>query len=358
MESNNTIKKSAISILNFAKEKLTNTYSINPNEKYIKYGSDNKFPKKLLELYQSVPEHAKSLDFTESNIIGEGIDNKSLDYWDLKRIISDYLIFGAYSVQVIKTRNGGAKYVYIDFSKIRYSTDKKQIGFSENWEVYKPEIVWSKISTGPTEDGIYIYKNTKSREIYPVPQYFSAYLALDTMKSMMHYHNNSANNGFSPSVLINFNNGIPEEEIQRQTEQSIIDKFTGGQGQRFVLSWNDSKETATTTEKLENDNLDQKFETLQKFIQNQIIIANSITSGTLLGVRPENQGFSQTEYDEAHGIFKKVTIKDYRRELEYSLSILLGETIKFIDEQIVTETTVTPTNNNVDKNTTGGQLNG
>jgi len=338
------IKQSAISVLNFAIEKITNKYVVNPNEKYIKYGSDNKFPNKLLELYHTVPEHAKSIDFTESNIIGTGIDSTLLDYWDLKKIISDYLIFGAYSVQVIKQRNNLSKFVYVDFSKCRYSIDKKQIGFSENWDIFKPEIIWSPVSTGPTEEGIYIYKNTKSREIYPTPQYFSSYLAIDTMNSIMRYHNNNAKNGFTPNVLINFNNGVPDVKVQKQIEQGIIDKFTGSSAQKFILSFNDDLESKTTVEKLDNDNLDQRFETLQKFIQNQIIISNGITSGVLLGVKPESQGFSKVEYDEALTIFKDVTVKDYRKEIEYSLSILLGTPVKFIDEQ----------NNNLN----GGLING
>jgi len=86
------------------------------------------------------------------------------------------------------------------------------------------------------------------------------------MKSIINYHNNNAKNGFAPNVVINFNNGIPDDETQATIEKGIKSKFAGELGQKFILSFNESESTKTTIEKLDNDNLDQKFETLQKFI--------------------------------------------------------------------------------------------
>ena len=339
----NPIKTSAISVISFAKEKLA-AYKLNPNEKFIKYGCDNKFPIQLLEMYNSIPEHNSAIGFTENNIIGEGISSPELDYWDVKKVIGDFLIFGGYTIQVIKNRNSSSTYKYVDFNKCRISSDQKQIGYSDNWLEYKPEIKWYPISENKDTAGIYMYKNTKSREAYPTPQYMSSFLSLDTMTGIMEYHNNNARNGFTPNVLINFNDGVPDVATQRAIEQGLTDKFTGASGKRFILSFNDSDATKTTVEKLENDNLDQKFEQLQKFIQNQIIVAHKLTSGTLIGIKPENQGFSKTEYEESLDIFKTTVINPFRKELEYSFKVLTGVDIKFIDiEQAVT--TVNDTTN-------------
>ena len=339
------LKQSAISVISFAKEKISQ-YVTNPNEKFIKYGTENKFPNQLLEIYNSVPEHNSAIDFTENNILGEGISITNLDYWDVKKITLDFLIFGGYSIQVIKTRNGSATYKYVDFNKCRFSLDQKQVGYSDNWCVYKPEIKWYPLSDGSNTAGIFIYKNTKSREVYPTPNYISSFLSLDTMSAIMEYHNNNARNGFTPNVVINFNNGVPDEKTQRAIEQGLTDKFTGASGKRFILSFNDNETTKTTVEKLDNDNLDQKFETLQKFIQNQIIVAHKLTSGTLIGIKPENQGFSKTEYEEALDIFKTIVIKTYRKELEYSFKVLTGTEVKFIDAIVQPTTVNNPTQNN------------
>ena len=86
--------------------------------------------------------------------------------------------------------------------------------------------------------------------------------------------------------------------------------------------------------KLDNDNLDQKFETLQKFLQNQIIITHKLTSGQLIGVTADNQGFSATEFKESLDVFKTVVIKQLRNEMEYALNTLLGTEVYFIDKEV------------------------
>ena len=177
------------------------------------------------------------------------------------------------------------------------------------------------------ESGIYLFKNPKTRGDYPTPRYVSAVTSLDTMTCISAYHNNNAKNGFTPNVVINFNNGEPDEITKKSIEKKIQDKFTGVSGSKIILSFNESAETATTISKLDGDNLDEKFETLQKFIQNQIIVSHQLTSGQLIGIKPENQGFSKTEYIEAMEIFEQNVIAGYRKEIEYGLTKLFGTDI-------------------------------
>lgn len=182
------------------------------------------------------------------------------------------------------------------------------------------------------KEGIFFFKNNKSRSIYPRPYYISSVTSLKTMKSIIDYHNNNASNGFAPNVLINFNGGDPGEEIKESIEKGIEKKFTGENGKKFILSFNDSEETKTTIEKLDNDNLDQKFETLQKFLQEQVFIGHKLTSGCLIGKYPEGNGFSKQEYKESFDVFVNTTIKSLKYELEFALSKLYGKTITIKEE--------------------------
>lgn len=309
-------------------------YVVNPNEKWLKWGSDNSTPEQILGLYQSVPEHTSAIDFIEANIIGIGINYEKLNYWDTKKIVLDYLLFGGFTLQIIKQRGGDYTLSYVDISKCRLSADEKSIAYSEEWDKFRPEITWIPITNSVTTEGIYFFKSNKSRDKYPSPYYLSATQSLDTMKSIIDYHNNNAKNGFAPNVVINMNNGIPDDDTQAAIEKGIKQKFAGEKGQKFILSFNESESTKTTIEKLDNDNLDQKFETLQKFIQNQIIISHKITSGQLIGVKPENTGFSKQEYDEALEVFKDITINSFRNELAYALTTLTGVDIVFKDKVI------------------------
>lgn len=256
-----------------------------------------------------------------------------MDYWTLQKLALDYILFGGFAVEVVKLRNDKYQYIYKDISLIRLNPDKNKVGFAENWANYKSDVEWFDKVDNLGETGIYLFKNPKTRGHYPSPRYISAFKSLDTMKEISSYHNNNAKNGFTPNVVINFNNGEPDDDTKRDIEKKLAEKFTGVNGSKFILSFNESEETKTTIEKLDNDNLDQKFETLQKFLQNQIIVAHQITSAQLIGVTPENQGFSKTEYEEAMEIFEENVIAGYRKEIEYGLSELFGKDVILKDHK-------------------------
>lgn len=323
MKNKESNKSGVISILNFFQD--IPKYIFNQNEKFRKWGVDNDIPFKLLNLYNSVPEHSSAINFILSNVVENEIDE--VDYWMLQKLTLDYILFGGFAIKKIKLRNGEMTYEYVDIALCRLDADKKKIGYSENWDKYKVDIEWFPIATKLDQAGIFVFKNPTARGDYPTPRYISAVMSLDTMNSISAYHNNNANNGFTPNVVINFNNGEPDEGTKKEIEKQIQDKFTGVQGNKFILSFNESQDTATSIDKLDGDNLDEKFETLQKFIQNQIIVAHQITSGQLIGIKPENQGFSKTEYVEAMEIFEENVISGYRKELEYGLSELFGKDV-------------------------------
>lgn len=322
--------KNNFSVISFAQD--IKTYIFNSTEKFHKWGIDNDSPKKILQLYDSVPEHESAINFTNINVVGEGLVNENiLDFWNFQKLALDYLIFGGYTLKVTKLRNGSAIYEYIDISKCRFSPKKDKIGYCEDWKKAKLDIEWfdmyNSVSTGR---GVFIYyfKNNKSRELYPRPHYLSAFKSIDTACSIATYHNSNANNGFTPNTIINFNNGSVDEDTKALIEKQITEKFTGPDAKRFLLSFNESADNAITISKLDNDNLDQKFADLQKWVQNQIIVAHQITSGTLIGIRPENQGFTSTEYEESLSVFKNIVVKSFKNELEYSLSKLTGVDVK------------------------------
>lgn len=323
------MKSNRFSFISFVSE--IQDYIFNPNQKYHKWGANNDTPTTLLQLYDTVPEHSSAINFILSNVIENDIDE--IDYWTLQKLALDYILFGGFAVEVVKLRNNTYQYNYKDISLIRLNPDKNKIGFSENWGNYKSDVEWFDKVDNLGETGIYLFKNPKTRGHYPSPRYISAFKSLDTMREISSYHNNNAKNGFTPNVVINFNNGEPDEDTKKEIENKLKEKFTGVNGSKFILSFNESEETKTTIEKLDNDNLDQKFETLQKFLQNQIIVAHQITSAQLIGVTPENQGFSKTEYLEAMEIFEENVIAGYRKEIEYGLSELFGKDILLKDHK-------------------------
>jgi hypothetical protein len=325
---------SLLSFLNFAKQTPTEITSQNNSNgnKYINWGEDNLFPMHCLKLYDTVPENQSAIDFVEENIIGKGVDGILFDYWLVKKIVFDYITIGGYTVKIVKTRGGSFTYEYFDITKCRLSKNKDKIGYCEEWGSYKATVEWYPISDG-TKEGIYLFKNIKSKRDYPRPYYLAGFKSIETLATIIDYHYNNANNGFVPNVLINVH-GVPEPSVQEEYEKKMKLKFTGSEAQKFILSFNDSEETKTTIEKLNDDNLDAKFKDLQLFLRDEIIIGHKITSPNLIGVNTSGNGFSKTEYQEALDVFKSTVIQGYKNELEYSLSKLTGSTIKFLVEEM------------------------
>lgn len=318
------MKDSKVSFFSTVKEVVN--YVFNNNEKFIKWGPDNHQPFTYIKLYETVVEHSSSINFILNKSILSEVEE--FDYWTVKKLALDYLVLGGFAVEVIKTRGGGHLLNYIDISKLRYSPNKKKLGYSDKWLSYKAEVKWSDVSNNINEPGIFLFKSPLSRYDYPTPHWFSAMVNLKTMSNIIEYHNNNSENGFTPSVIISFNNGEPDEDTKRNIQKSFEEKFTGVNGKKYMLIFNDSKETAATIDKLEADNLDERFSELQKFIQNQIVISHQITSPQLIGIKADNQGFSKTEYMEAMEIFKENVIKSLLKELEYAFSKLFIKEVK------------------------------
>ena len=149
-----------------------------------------------------------------------------------------------------------------------------------------------------------------------MPSYISATDAINTEIEIQNYHLNAIHNGFAVNAIVNFNNGIPDDNERQEIEEKINQKFAGSNNAgRTLISWNEDKDKATTVERLESDNLDKKFAQLAKDTQEAIFVAHRITSGTLLGRLPTNTGFTKNEYREAFEVFNATVIVPYQKQI-------------------------------------------
>ena len=303
-------------IINFAKETISRYFP--SNRKFITWGDDNILPNRLYEFYNTIPEHSSCIDFIVNSLTNNEVFDKTFIL--KKKLYSDYYMYGGFAIDITKNRDNTLNRYYIDIANLRYSIKGDEIGYSENWHESNTKITWRNISDGTTP-GIFVYKNTDGIK-YPRPTYTSTLLNLDTYKDIMEYHNNNAKSGFTPTVVFNLNDGVPSKEVQLEYEKKIKEKFTGTKGQKFILMFNNNKDSAPTIDVIQADNLDEKFESLQKFIQNLIFVAHKITSPTLLGIKADNQGFSKTEFAESLEVFEDKVIKPLQREIEFGFNLI------------------------------------
>jgi hypothetical protein len=303
-------------IINFSKQIVARYFP--SNKKFEVWGSDNLLPITLKNYYDSIPEHASCIDFIINSLTNKLGEDKN--FLIKKRLIFDYYVYGGFAIEITKNRDNTVNHYYIPISKLRYSKDGTEVGYSDNWEENNSKIKWRTASDGKSA-GIFIYKNTFDVD-YPRATYIPSLVNLDTYKEVMDYHNNSAKNGFTPTVVFSFFDGKPDVATQKQYEKKIADKFTGGNGQKFILLFNNNKDSAPEIKTIETNNLDEKFDNLQKFIQNTIFVSHKITSPQLIGVKAESQGFSKTEFKESLEVFDEIVISPLYKEIEHGFKLI------------------------------------
>lgn len=323
---------------------------------FINYGKDNSFPDQIWDLYLQSAILEACVNGTSDYAMGGGVEthgdaiinNEQETLNDLvRRIIFDYVLFGGFAIQGIRNiRMNRIDLYWLDMRKVRLSADGKFAYYSEKWNVYGcKSIKYELYNPLKQQDNfIFYFKGHISRDFYPIPRFIGALKSVATDAEVSNYHFRSINNNFTPSTLISFNNGAPSEEEKEEIERSIKKKFTGtDNANKFIISFNNSKENETTISRLDSGNEDQKYQSLSKDVMSKIFISFRATPA-LFGLNPENNGFSKQEFLESFELYNKTVVQPIQADIEKPLSKLLGFDVKIIpfaldENQITTQTT-------------------
>ena len=204
-------------------------------------------------------------------------------------------------------------YYCTDWSDSRKVKDKKKIPAFETSNE-KMEIFYIKNYC----PGLYYYS---------LPDWVSALQLAMSDGEVSNLHWNNITNGFLPSVMINFNNGVPAPEERETIEDLIQRKFTGTDNAgRFMVSFNDDPLTKPTLDVIQIDNLHEKYEYVADYIQDRILVAHRVTSPLLFGIRTKNNGFSSQseEMKTAFSIMQTMTISPFQNLILNGLDYVMA----------------------------------
>ena len=304
---------------------------------YVFYGDDNAFPQYLWNLYLNSPITSGiingTIDFVSGNEVtwtkGEVINKDNETITDLVRKIStDYMIYGGYAIQVLRNHLGEISELYwLDLQDIRVNEDETKIYYCKQWNKYGSKAVtYERFDPNKKQsNSIYYYKGHLSRGVYPVPTYKGALAAIETSTEIGKFHLNNILNNLTSSAIINFNNGVPTKEEQKEIERKVRDKFTGADNAgKFIVTFNDNKESATTIERLGEDKMDEKFQTLAKSTEQSIFIAFRAYP-ELFGMSTEGNGFSLAEYEESFKLYNKSVVQPMQKTIVRSFETIFCE---------------------------------
>ena len=318
----------------------------------IQWGSRNIYPEFLYSLYSSVPTLGSIIEGTVNYVSGDsvtllpfggreaGIVNRNGDTaYDLVRELArDYLIYGGFAFQVIRDKVGGISELYwIDLRFLRSNKDNTVFYYSEKWNsagpkktvvypVFISDIEWASLDETQRNahaSSIMFFKDNR-RYTYPTPAYIQAIKSCEIERCIDTYHLNAINNGFSDGMVVNFNNGIPPDEIKKQIEKSFNEKFSGPQNAgRIMFSWNPNKDSQTTVQTPQTRDYGEKYNTLASRSRQQIFTAFR-ANPNLFGIPTDNNGFSNEEYTESFNLYNKTQVRPIQDQIIKAVGMVLG----------------------------------
>ena len=310
-----------------------------PRKDYVMYGEDNNFYQYLIDTFMGSPTNHACINGISEMIYGRGLDAtnsaaKPDQYAEMislmkkdviRKIIYDYYLMGGASIQVIYGK-GRKKIVQIEHIPVEtlraeISSQKGQIEgyyYHPNWAEYKTSDELKRIPAfGTSKENIEILfiKPYKAGYYYYSPPAYTGGLQYAELEAeVSNFHMNNIKNGLSPSMIINMNNGIPNEEERSIIERKIADKFTGSTNAgRFILSFNDNTESQASIEPIQLSDAHNQYQFLSTESQEKILVAHRIVSPMLLGIK-NNTGLGNNadEMEKASILMDNMVIRPFQ----------------------------------------------
>jgi hypothetical protein len=145
-------------------------------------------------------------------------------------------------------------------------------------------------------------------------------------EEISNYHLNNIMNGLAPSMLINFNNGVPDEEQRELIEQRIYEKFSGSSNAgKFILAFNDDSTQSASIEPVQLSDAHNQYQFLSDESMRKIMVAHRIVSPMLLGIK-DNTGFGNNadELKTASQLMDNTVIRPFQNLLIKSFDQILA----------------------------------
>ena len=308
----------------------------NPAKEWVAYGEDNDYFTYLIDRCNGSAVSNAIITSVSDQIYGEGVaatdsDRKPLDFAkmrtifkgeDIKRVCGDLkkLGMGAFNIIWNKGRIEVSRARHIPMQNLRpeKSTDGEIKGwyYSDNWKEYRkdrfrPKRIETFTGAKGEESQVLVIAPYSAGFFYFSPvDYVGALPWSEIDEEIANYHKTNIQNGFAPTMLVNFNNGLPTEEEQDKVERAIENKLTGTGGKKWLTSWNDDSSTATTIETIPISEASEQYKFLSEESTQKILIGHKVTSPMLFGIKDSaGLGNNADEIKTASQLFDNTVIK-------------------------------------------------
>ena len=340
------MKVHSISLSSYTKPEVTEQR----NKDWVEYGADNNYYQYLIDRYNGSPTNNAIINAISDLIYGKGLDAtdsnrkpqeyaamRSLIHSDcLRKVTADLKMMGQCAFQIIYTKD--RQVAQVEHMPIQTLRAEKMNEEGEI-EAYYYCADWTKLTPNKMPDRIPAFgKSNEGLEILVVRPYKAGYYYYSLVdyqggipyaeleEEIANYHLNNIKNGMAPSMLINFNNGVPDEEERLLIEQRITEKWSGSSNAgRAIIAFNESKELAATIDPVQLSDAAAQYEFLSGESMQKLMVAHRVTSPMLLGIK-DNSGLGNNaeEIETATLLFDNTVIRPFQEQIVDALDQILA----------------------------------
>ena len=285
------------------------------NKSWVEYGQDNNYFQFLIDRYNGSPTNNAAVNGISQAIYGKGLNatdaNKKPDQYAqmismfgkdcVRKLSYDLKLMGQCAAQIIysKDRKKIVKVEHFPIETLRAEKaneegDVPAYYYFKDWTNIKPSDTPLRIPAfGMSKEDIEILyiKPYKAGFYYYSPvDYQGGLQYCELEEEISNYHINNIMNGLAPSMLINFNNGTPNQEERQLLENKIASKFSGtSNAGKFILAFNDNAESKADITPVQLSDAHNQYQFLSTEATQKIMVAHRVVSPMLLGIK-DNSG--------------------------------------------------------------------
>ena len=312
----------------------------NVSRGWVNFGESNMYPQYLIELYNESPVHGSIVNSISQMIAGQGVVGgnsianqylQSIKFDSiLPNIARDLKLFGGYYLEIIWSmdRTTIAQVNHLPYENCRLGCSDEQddvtgVWYSRDWsDMRKKKNIPHYIPMFNVDykeelpkQVMFVHTLKLGSEYYPKPDYVGSVNYIELTRQIGEYHVNNILNGFFPSLIASFNNGIPSLEEQHMIKNNLTGSIQSAEkAGKVLIFFNEEKDRGVDFTAFPLTDADKQYQFLSEECTKQIMIAHRVTSPLLFGVRDGGGlGSNTDELKTALFIFQKQVIEPYQR---------------------------------------------
>jgi hypothetical protein len=309
-------------------------------------GQYNSFYKYIIGRYNGSSTNAAIINSYVDLMVGNGLTNVNTNVTDwlqfqkmitrieIKKIVSDFELYGEAAIQIIKAKGSGKLPKLYHLPK--ENTAPKKVNDDNEIEGYYYSEDWRKATIDNVEYFPILTEDSQAAECYVIrpykagkkyfsdPDYLAGLPYAELEEEIANYYLSHIKNGLSFGYIINIPDGnsyTPEEkdEIERKIRKNLIGSINAG---KFIINFN-GRDAEITVTSIDVNDAHKQWEYLTTEARQQLLTAHRVTSPMLFGIK-DNTGLGNNadELDIAEAQLMKRVIQPKQKYITDALEVI------------------------------------